>query len=144
MSGAEAAPALRAAEPGLVSYTHAIYALHALSVLTGVLTSASIAGRFVFGLPSIIAVIMNYARRADARGTYLESHFAWQIRTFWFALLWLVLTLLVAAPLILIVVGIFLAVAGFALVGLWVSYRVARGWLALRAGHTLPMTPSPA
>ena len=53
----------RAPHAGLVSYAHVIYALHALAVLTGIFTSASIAGRFLFGLPSIIAVIMNYARR---------------------------------------------------------------------------------
>jgi uncharacterized membrane protein len=124
--------------PGLVTYVHLIYGLHAFAVLTGVLTSSTIAGRFLFGLPSIIAVILNYARRNEARGTWLESHFAWQIRTFWFALLWIVVTLLISAPLTLIVVGIFFAIAGFALVGLWVAYRVVRGWLALRAHHAMP------
>ena len=124
---------------GLVTYTHWIYGLHSLSVLTGLLTSASVAGRFVFGLPSIIAVIMNYARRHEAHGSYLESHFAWQIRTFWFALLGLAITLLISAPLILLMgIGIFTAAAGFGIVGVWVIYRVARGWLALRAGQAMP------
>src|SRR5262245_32455482 len=76
------------ATAGLVNYRQLVYALHACAVLTGVFTSASIAGRFLFGLPSIVAVILNYARRGEARGTWLESHFNWQIRTFWFALLW--------------------------------------------------------
>jgi uncharacterized membrane protein len=128
----------RPADTGLVGYTHAIYALHACAVLTGVLTSSSIAGRFLFGLPSIIAVIMNYARRAEARGTWLESHFRWQIHTFWYALLWIGVTLLVGAPLTLIVIGVFVVIAGFALVGVWVVYRVARGWLALRAQRPMP------
>jgi uncharacterized membrane protein len=135
--------AVNAADPppiaaGLVGYTHAIYALHACAVLTGVLTSSSIAGRFLFGLPSIIAVIMNYARRAEARGTWLESHFQWQFHTFWYALLWIGITLLVGAPLTLIVIGVFVVIAGFMLVGVWVVYRVARGWLALRAQRALP------
>ncbi|HEY7996152.1 MAG TPA: hypothetical protein VIE14_04765, partial [Steroidobacteraceae bacterium] len=65
----------------LIDYTHWIYGLHSLSVLIGFATSHSIAGRFAFGLPSIVAVIMNYARRAEVRGTWLESHFRWQIRT---------------------------------------------------------------
>ncbi len=123
---------------GLITYAHVIYALHASAVLTGVLTSSSIAGRFIFGLPSIIAVIMNYARRAEARGTWLETHFDWQIRTFWLALLWIAITLLVGAPLLLIVIGAFVVIAGFAIVGLWVAYRVIRGWLALRERRPMP------
>ena len=62
-----------------------MYALHAASALIGMFGSAFIASAFMFGLPSIIAVVMNYIRRDDARGTYLESHFSWQLRTFWFA-----------------------------------------------------------
>jgi uncharacterized membrane protein len=128
----------RQPDAGLIAYTHVIYALHASAVLTGVLTGASIAGRFLFGLPSIIAVIMNYARRAEAHGTWLETHFSWQIRTFWLALLWIAITLLVGAPLTLIVIGIFIVVAGFCIVGLWVAYRVIRGWLALREHRPMP------
>ena len=144
MSAPAHSPAAREPDTGLVSYTHVIYALHALAVLTGVFTSASIAGRFLFGLPSIIAVIMNYARRAEARGTWLETHFEWQIRTFWFALLWLGVTLLVGAPLILIVIGIYLVMAGFMIVGVWVAYRVTRGWLALRERRAMPLPVTPA
>jgi uncharacterized membrane protein len=129
----------RVADAGLVSYTHWIYGLHTLSVTIGLLTGASIASRFVFGLPSIVAVIMNYARRTEARGTWLEAHFRWQIRTFWFALLWMIVTLLVAAPLTLIIVGVFLAMGGFILIGIWVSYRVVRGWLALGNGRGVPL-----
>jgi uncharacterized membrane protein len=130
------------AEPaaGLFNYTQWIYGLHACAVLTGVFTSSSIAGRFLFGLPSIVAVILNYARRSEVRGTWLESHFGWQIRTFWFALLWVCLTLLLGAPLTLIVVGIYIVIIGFAIVGLWVAYRVTRGWLNLRSRR--PMPPS--
>ena len=139
MSAGTAGSGAHLPDASLVRYTHWIYALHALAVLTGILTSASIAGRFVFGLPSIIAVIMNYARRAETRGTWLESHFRWQIRTFWFALLWLVATLLVSAPLILVLVGVLLAWVGFGVVGLWVAYRVIRGWLALRESRPMPL-----
>jgi len=124
--------------PGLLNYTHLIYGLHACAVLTGLLTSSSIAGRFLFGVPSIVAVILNYARRAEARGTWLESHFDWQIRTFWFALLWVVITLLVGAPLTLIIIGIYIVVIGFAIIGIWVAYRVVRGWLSLRDRRPMP------
>ena len=80
-----------AAPEGLVAWTHVIYALHAASVLIGITTAAFIVTAFVFGLPSIVAVILNYVKRAEARGTFLESHFRWQIRTFWFTLLWCVI-----------------------------------------------------
>ena len=126
--------------PGLAIYTQWIYALHSLAVLTGLVTGASVAGRFVFGLPSLVAVIMNYARRSETHGTYLASHFHWQIRTFWFALLAMALTLLISMPLILVVgLGILTAMAGFGIIGIWVIYRVARGWLALRAGNPMPL-----
>src|SRR5258708_32310693 len=78
----------------LVGWTQAIYALHAFSLLTGILGAASVVGAFLTGWPSIIAVILNYAKRSEARGTWLESHFRWQIRTFWFGLLWIVLCVL--------------------------------------------------
>jgi uncharacterized membrane protein len=120
------------ADASLVSYTHIIYALHSLSVLIGLTSAVTIVGAFVFGLPSIIAVIMNYARQSDARGTFLESHFRWQIRTFWFALLWAIVILALSLPLMLIVVGFFTAWIGFVLLGIWVIYRIIRGWLALR------------
>jgi uncharacterized membrane protein len=114
--------------PALVTVTHLVYALHALSLLIGVTTAATIVGAFVFGLPSIIAVVINYAKRGEARGTFLESHFRWQIRTFWSALLWCVIGTVLFATL----VGIPLAVAVFLAAGVWAIYRIARGWLALR------------
>lgn len=126
----------RAVDPSLVTYTHIIYGLHALSVLIGVTGAATtIVGSFIFGVPSIIAVIMNYARRSDTTGTYLESHFSWQIRTFWYAALWMAIALLFSAPLMMIVIGFFTLGIAAAIVGLWVIYRVARGWLALRDGR---------
>jgi uncharacterized membrane protein len=115
-------------DESLVAYTHVIYALHALAVLIGITTFHTIVGSFVGGLPSIIAVIMNYARRSATRGTYLESHFRWQIRTFWYALLWAV----VCGSVMLTIIGIPLALLGLAALGVWIAYRVIRGWLALR------------
>src|SRR6266702_8057328 len=120
------------ADASLVSYTHIIYALHSLSVLIGLTSTVTIVGSFIFGLPSIIAVIMNYARQSDARGTYLESHFRWEIRTFWFALLWVIVILAVSLPLMVIVLGFFTLWIGCVLLGIWVIYRILRGWLALR------------
>ena len=127
-----------APSPQLVQYTHWIYGLHALSVLLGIVTAATVVGMFVFGWPSIIAVIMNYVRRRDVAGTWLESHFRWQIRTFWFAVLWGAVISIISAPLVLALgLGIITWVLGFLLVGAWVVYRVIRGWLALRNGVPL-------
>lgn len=119
-------------DASLISYTHIIYALHSLSVLIGLTSAVTIVGSFVFGLPSIIAVIMNYARQSEARGTFLESHFRWQIRTFWFALLWVIVILGLSLPLMLVIVGFITLWIGFVLLGIWVIYRIVRGWLALR------------
>ena len=118
-------------DASLISYTHIIYALHSLSVLIGLTSAVTIVGSFVFGLPSIVAVIMNYARQADARGTFLESHFSWQIRTFWFALLWVLVITALSLPLMLIAIGFLTLPAGYVLLGIWVIYRIIRGWLAL-------------
>jgi uncharacterized membrane protein len=73
--------------------------------------------------PMIIAVIINYIKQDDARGTWLESHFRWQIRTFWFGLLWWV----IGAVLCLIFVGYFVLLAAW----IWQIYRVIKGWMRL-------------
>jgi uncharacterized membrane protein len=124
-------------EPSLVSYVHIMYALHALAALIGITSAVTVVGQFIFGLPSIIAVIMNYLRRSEARGTWLESHFTWQLRTFWFAALWVVLLAVASAPLMLVLVGFFTFALGLAVIGLWVIYRVARGWLTLNEGRPI-------
>ena len=114
--------------PSLVTITHLVYGLHALSLLIGITSAATIIGAFVFGLPSIVAVVINYLKREEARGTFLESHFRWQIRTFWFALLWC----MIGAVLFITIIGIPLALMVFFAAGIWSIYRITRGWLALR------------
>lgn len=118
----------------LVTLTHVIYALHAFTVVTGILSSAFILTAFLTGWPSILAVILNYLKRDEARGTYLESHFRWQIRTFWFALLWVAIAWL----LIFTLLGIPFALAIFISAGLWILYRIVRGWLRLADRQAMP------
>jgi len=122
---------VREVDPSLISYTTVIYALHSLSVLIGLTSAVTVVGSFVFGIPSIIAVIMNYARQSQTRGTFLESHFSWQIRTFWFAALWALIIWALSLPLMLVFVGFVTLGLGLGLLGIWVIYRVVRGWLAL-------------
>jgi uncharacterized membrane protein len=112
-----------------VSWTHLIYALHAFSLAMGIFGVATVVGAFLTGWPSLIAVILNYVKRGDTRGTWLESHFRWQIRTFWFGLLWVALCVLFVIATF--GIGMLIAWIPLAVVGLWFIYRIARGWLAL-------------
>ena len=109
------------------AWCHVMYGLHALSALGGVLTSATVVGAFVTGWPSLLAVAINYATRHRVHASWLESHWRWQLRTFWFALLWAITALVLLFSFL----GIPLAVAVIVGTGLWVLYRVARGWLVL-------------
>ena len=118
----------------MVTVTHLIYALHGFAVFTGLVGSATIIGSFVASLPSIAAIVLNYWNQAAVRGTWLESHFRWQIRTFWFALLWVVLAVLAGLTFI----GLPLAWVIALLSGLWVLYRIARGWLRLVSEKGMP------
>jgi uncharacterized membrane protein len=132
------APGPAAPQPSLISYTHWMYALHAASALMGVFTGATVIGQFVFGIPSIVAVVMNYVKRDEARGTWLESHFSWQLRTFWFALLAFIAIGLFSLPLVaLLGLGILTWMLGAFVVGIWIIYRVARGWLRLKDGKAV-------
>jgi len=123
---------------GSRAWCHIMYGLHALSALSGILTSASIIGAFVFGWPSIIAVIINYVTRGNVRGTWLDTHWRWQLRTFWYAALWL----LVAGLLTVTLIGIPAAILVIAITGLWVLYRVIRGWAALVSRNPMPVPAS--
>jgi uncharacterized membrane protein len=75
------------------------------------------------GLTMIIGVIISYVKVDDAGGTWLESHYRWQIRTFWYALLWTVL----GAITIVILIGYVILLINL----IWVIYRIIKGWLRL-------------
>ena len=100
----------------LKKYTYSIYILQALGFVTG-------------GLTSMIAVIINYIKDEDVRGSMLESHFRWQKATFWYGLLWTVLCILTSF----IIIGYFL----MPLVTVWLIYRIARGWIYLVDGKEM-------
>src|SRR5688500_4925077 len=110
----------------LVDWTQIIYGLHALSLVIGILGTATVVGAFLLGWPSIIAVIMNYIKRSEAIGTWLDSHFRWQLRTFWFGALWIGLCWLFVF--LTLGVGIIVAWVPMAIAGVWFIYRIARGW----------------
>jgi uncharacterized membrane protein len=119
------------AERSLVNWTILIYALHAFSLVTGILGTATVIGAFLTGWPSIIAVILNYVKRGETTGTWLESHFRWQIRTFWYGVLWVGLCGVVVV--LTLGLGLLVVWLPLALVTVWFVYRIVRGWVRLGA-----------
>jgi uncharacterized membrane protein len=123
---------VRESDSSLIGTLQLTYALHAIGLAIGAFGAATVVGSFIFGWPSIIAVIINYVKRGDARGTWLESHFAWQIRTFWWAVLWSCLVFLAGLPLTLVIIGFGVWAIGFFILGVWAIYRILAGWSRLR------------
>ena len=125
----------------LVTYNHITYLLYVLSYFTA-------------GLLWIVPIFMNYAKRREADGTWLATHFDWQIKTFWYSIVWFV----VGVGIITFALGSFgvsmmadsgniavgsvlLASIGFIIMGvtfIWHLYRIVRGWIALADGRPVP------
>ena len=120
--------------PAQRQLTHVLYLLHAIGLGIGAFSAISIVGAFVFCWPSIIAIVINYVKRDEVRGTILESHYRWQTDTFWRCAIVIVIGLL----LYLLLVGILINWLIFGLTGLWAIYRIAKGWLALQDGKPVP------
>lgn len=105
--------------------------LEALKQLTMVVYALYAASLFA-GFTGIVAIVVNYVKRDDTVGTLYESHFTWQIRTFWWSVAWVVLgfaTLIVG-------VGILILFAGW----VWMIYRVVKGFLNLNDGKPMDVT----
>lgn len=117
---------------------HIIYGLHALGLGLGAFGAATVLGSFLFGWPSIIAVVLSYIERSKVENTWLSSHIDWVIRTFWIALAWSAAVLLLSLPLMLVLVGFATLPVGMFLLGVWAIYRIARGWLRLKDGQPMP------
>lgn len=101
----------------LKTLTMAVYALYAFS--------------YFAGITAIIGIIINYIKKEEVAGTWLESHFRWQMRTFWFGLLWAVIGM---ATLVLLI-GIPILFANC----IWIIYRVVKGWLYLNDNKPVPI-----
>lgn len=111
----------------VLTVANIVYALHTLAIVVGVIGAVTVIGSFLGSLPSIAAVILNYIKRGDARGTWVESHYRWQIRTFWFALLWAV----IGWAFIFTFVGVIIGAPILIATTLWLIYRIVRGWLRM-------------
>lgn len=101
----------------LKNLVQVVYILYALS--------------YFAGITAIAGVMIDYIKREEAANTWLESHFRWQIRTFWFGLLWAVIGMITAF----IVVGFVILFANFC----WIIYRIIKGWLNLSEGKPMPV-----
>ena len=100
--------------------TTAIYALYAVSLFVGI--------------TALVAIVLNYIKKDEVAGTLYESHFRWQIRTFWFGLLWGIIGSLTFV----LVIGMLILLADV----VWLIYRIAKGWLNLNENK--PMYEAPA
>ena len=126
--------------PSVLSVAQLVYALHTLAIVIGIVGAATIIGSFVGSVPSIVAVILNYVKRGDARGTWVDSHYRWQIRTFWFALLWA----LIGWGLVITIIGAVVGVPILIALTLWLMYRIGRGWYVGRLSGPAPRSGGPA
>ena len=125
----------------LVTYNHITYLLYVLSYFTA-------------GLLWIVPIFMNYAKRREADGTWLATHFDWQIKTFWYSIVWFVVGVgiitfalgsfgvsMMADSSNIAVGSVLLASLGFIIMGvtfIWHLYRIVRGWIALADGRPVP------
>jgi uncharacterized membrane protein len=91
-----------------------VYGLQILGILTG-------------GIAWIIGIVINYVKKDDVKGTWIESHFEWQIQTFWISLFWFVISLILFVTVVLIPVAWIIWVVA----GIWVIYRIVKGLLDL-------------
>lgn len=104
-------------EVGLQRLAAIVYALQAASLFTGTLTLFA-------------GIIINYVRREDVEGSWIESHFRWQIKTFWYSLLWMV----IGAATVIFLIGWAILLAA----SLWLIYRVVKGWVYLSEKRPMP------
>ncbi|MCD8339789.1 MAG: hypothetical protein LUC43_06275 [Burkholderiales bacterium] len=121
----------------LVTIAWIVYVLQALSVVIGAFSGVTIANAFIFGWPSIVGVILNYVKRKEAEGTYIATHFTWQITTFWWAVALVVIVWVLSLALAFLVVGLLIPNIGYIAIAIWVVYRIVRGWLNLNDGKPM-------
>lgn len=130
---------MRVPSSSIITVAKLVYVLHATSIVIGLVTGASMLGAFLFGWPSIAAVVLNYVMRSEARETYVDSHFSWQIRTFWYAMAWTLAVAAIGLLLSPVLIGIAVWSIGFIVMSIWVGYRIIRGWIRLAGEQEMPL-----
>jgi uncharacterized membrane protein len=132
------APATTPAVQPPVTSTLVVYVLFGVAAIAGLLAHGLPIIAPLFGLVGIVGVIVAYVQRGDAAGTWVASHLRWQIRTFWWSLLWAVIGFLFLVTLGLILIGIPIAYGIWIVDTLWVFYRVIRGFLLFKDNRPVP------
>ena len=121
-----------------ISTTLVVYLLFALAAVVALVGHGMAVGAPLLTIIGIVAVIIAYVKRDDARGTWTESHLTWLIRTFWWSLLWNVVGWLVLITLGIILIGVPIALAIWVITTIWVIYRLVRGYLYFKDSKAIP------
>ena len=116
---ASSTPPVQSSAIDLKTLTHIAYGLFAIGILS----------MGMFGAATVAAVILLFVKRADVAGTVYALHFDWLLYTFWWGALWFAVSALAT----LVHIG-WVGVAG---TGIWVIYRIIKGWLALYESRTV-------
>ncbi len=122
----------------LVSTTLLLYALFGVAAVVGLVSSGFPLIAPLIGIVGIVAIILAYVKRAEAAGTWLDSHYRWLIRTFWFSLLWGAIGAVVFVLLLIIVIGVFIGYLIWVATTIWVLYRLLRGYTLFNQSKPIP------
>jgi uncharacterized membrane protein len=118
--------AAKPANSNVLMFAHIIYGIFAFSLIAG----ASVFGAFL-SIIGLVGIVMAHVFRDDAKGTWLESHYTWLIRTFWWSAIWTVVLGAIAFLFAVTIIGLPIAFIIWGAFFLWVAYRLIVGWIAL-------------
>jgi uncharacterized membrane protein len=122
----------------LISMTLLVYALFGVAAVAGLVSSGFPLIAPLTGIIGIVGIILAYVKRAEATGTWLESHYRWLIRTFWFSLLWGAVGAVIFVLLLIIVIGVFIGYLIWVATTIWVLYRLVRGYMLFNESKPIP------
>lgn len=122
----------------LITMTLLIYGLFGLAVVLSFVSQGVIVTAPLVAVAGIIGLVLLYVKRDDARGTWLESHYRWLARTFWYSLLWTVVGWIVLVTLAIVLIGFALGPIIWFVTSIWVAYRIVKGFLLFQDNKPAP------
>jgi uncharacterized membrane protein len=131
-------PAPGTPSSSLISMTLLVYALLGVAAVVGLVSSGFPLIAPLMGIVGIVGIILAYVKRGEATGTWLESHYRWLIRTFWFSLLWGAIGAVIFVLLLIIVIGVFIGYLIWVATTIWVLYRLVRGYMLFNESKPIP------
>ncbi len=131
-------PASGTPSSSLISMTLLVYALLGVAAVVGLVSSGFPLIAPLTGVVGIVGIILAYVKRSEATDTWLESHYRWLIRTFWYSLLWGAIGAVVFVVLAIIIVGLFIGYLIWVATTIWVLYRLVRGYMLFNASKPIP------